>query len=256
MTASCMDNCRPSSIGDNNPETIQVEMPACLEDAAGSTMDRLNWYKEVLKVDPTSYISFLAAEELCAKGLWEEAIEMCRRGLTFHPSHLRGRVLLGQALWETGRCEEAEATLLAAREDLEKNVKTFLGVMESARNQGDISFAEKLRISYEVSQPGQVEATIDPESFYRALEQAALPNLESEEQEIPEEIQPEGSEGEAVELEEVVVAAAPEPPFITFLTALLERYEQRPVGTGPEPQAIFSETERRLLKTILARALH
>ncbi len=82
-------------------------------------------YRELLKHDPRSQIFALLAEALCFQGRWTEAADTCRQGLVFHPYHLRGRVLLGWALWELGRAEEAAEVLSDAAGEMEKNAVLY-----------------------------------------------------------------------------------------------------------------------------------
>ena len=67
-----------------------------MADSAGS----IRKYREILQLDPGSRVFGMLAEELCAVGEWEEAAEVCGKGLLFHPDHMRARMLLGWALTE------------------------------------------------------------------------------------------------------------------------------------------------------------
>ena len=70
--------------------------------------DNIQKYREILELDPRSRVFALLAEELCAAGRWEEAAEVCKKGLLFHPDNLRARVLLGWALMEMGETGESD----------------------------------------------------------------------------------------------------------------------------------------------------
>lgn len=259
MATDSKDSSRSSSNREDYSETNQDEKSNLFLDASGNTVDKVDWYRNILKIDPTSHVSFLAAEELCARGLWEEATEVCRGGLTFHPYHFRGQVLLGLALSEVGKSEEAESILLKVKEDLQKNLDTFRDIAEAAESRGDITFADKLRIPFQVYQPDQTKVILDPESFYRAFDQAVLPNLdpEFEEQDSAEDIK-HSVEETMTDLsgQEPTGGKYSEVHVIPVLGALLERYEQHVGSTEPKMQSLFSDSERRVLKSILSYALH
>ncbi len=89
------------------------------------SVDNIQTYRQMLKVDRRSRVFALLAELLCAAGQWEEASEVCRKGLIFHPDHLRARVLLGWALMEMGDVHDSERILLTAVDEMRKNVIAF-----------------------------------------------------------------------------------------------------------------------------------
>lgn len=92
---------------------------------AGPIVDRLDWYRAVLREDPRSRLFVALAEELGDRGLWSEVAEVCTQGLVYHPDSLRGRVLLGRALLEGGRAAEAADMLTAVHRDLAANADLY-----------------------------------------------------------------------------------------------------------------------------------
>ena len=60
-------------------------------------------------VDPSESSFVRLAEAYRREGLLEDAIRICREGLTRFPTTLRGRILLGQILLEQGETPEATA---------------------------------------------------------------------------------------------------------------------------------------------------
>ncbi|MBP8645743.1 MAG: hypothetical protein KBH99_06450 [Syntrophobacteraceae bacterium] len=102
------------------------------DEPLGYVIDFFDWYKELLAFDPASPAFEFLAEEFCLKGMWQEAAEICRRGLIYHPRHLRGHVLLGWALWKLGEWKESEKVLDTARKDLEKNAVLYRILAEIA----------------------------------------------------------------------------------------------------------------------------
>ena len=111
--------------------------------------DALALYTEMLKLDPTSSVFVRLAEELSTRGLWNDTVEVCRRGLLHHPANLRARVLLGLALREMDETREASLVLTEARIDIEKNVLLYRVLAEIAGDEGDVSQAEHLMHIYE-----------------------------------------------------------------------------------------------------------
>src|SRR5512146_429343 len=59
-------------------------------------------YEQILAADPRSRIFVELAKALVDRGEHARAVEVCRRGLEFHPSSILGRITWGRALLETG----------------------------------------------------------------------------------------------------------------------------------------------------------
>ena len=178
-------------------------------------------YREMLKIDPASSVFAPLAEELCAAGEWEEAAQVCAKGLEHHPFHLRARVLLGWALWETGRPAEAEAELRRAADELRKNGTAFRILSEIALQSGDAGAAKHFSEIHEA-------LTGEPKTPSAAPETVPAPPAEAE--------------GEAISAEEL-------------LWGLLLRFEEKAEKPADENPALFSDQERNLLREIIALGL-
>jgi|GEM_PF-548107 len=204
------------------PEIESTKAPEATE-AVGYVMDTVQWYEEVLKDDPSSQVFALLAEEYCHRDLWEDAVETCRLGLQAHPHHLKGRILLGWALWALGEEEEAERELLEARIELEKGAVLYKVLAEIARSRGGAEEAEGLL------------------GIYRSLQSGveSLPALPPRNRKRPER----KPRKLAAEVHEA-------PPFMDFLSELLRRYEEMPARKSGGV-TIFSDTDRHALKQIL-----
>lgn len=124
---------------------------------AGST-DKLHIYREMLKLDPKSRVYTLLAEALCEAGEWEEALEVCRKGLRFNPDHFRSRVLLGCALMELGEVDESGRVLLDVYEEIRKNSVMFKLLSEFAAFSGDEGRAGEFVRIYDMLQGGECVA--------------------------------------------------------------------------------------------------
>lgn len=187
----------------------------------GFVMDRVEWYRQLLRHDPTSQTFLALAEEFCFRSQWREAVETCRKGLMLHPYLTRGRALMGWALWELGKVGEAEQVLTEAKSELEVNGFLYRILGEIAKSRGDAKSAENyMRIFGSLS--------------------------------------PEGSEGLAIRAIPRTFEEQPQveaPSIVEFLTSLLHRFEGKR-SKALSKRSIFSETERQSLKHMLTASMH
>jgi hypothetical protein len=184
-------------------------------------MSCIQRFEEMLRIDPGSRVFELLAEELCSRGLWAEAVRVCRQGLTFHPDHLRGRVLLGWALKESGDVKEAEKVLMAAEGEIRKNAMAFKLLARLAESADDPDRAESLMNIWRNLQPGIVVRPAPAQSQPTS----------------PSEVRGEG------------------PALPSLFTALIERFETKPARIADTPK-IFSEDDREMLTQILMSPKH
>lgn len=230
---------------------------------AGYVMDKVYWYRELLSHDPTSKAFVALAEELCSRHAWQEAIETCRNGLRYHPQNLRGRILLGWALWESGDFGPAEQILADARGELEKNAVLYKILAEAAAKKGEPEQSTELLKIYKSIQPSLAPSSSAParESLSETTVEAPaiqIQQAEAEELEAGKEIRSEAvlEEAEIKEAEmELPVEAAEEKttePPIAFFCRFLEKYSRKPAGKF-EGSTLFAEEDREALVRILAR---
>jgi tetratricopeptide (TPR) repeat protein len=97
-----------------------------------SLMARLH---KKLQSDEKSRVFARLADELRHSGHVEEAIELCRKGLQFHPDYASGHVVLGKCYQDRGDLEEARG---AFREALTLDSGNVLVL----KNLGDITFRQ------------------------------------------------------------------------------------------------------------------
>ncbi len=74
-------------------------------------MKKIEWYREVLALEPGSKVFFPLAGALVQNGEKEKAVEVLRRGLELHPEYLEARIFLIQLLHERGEREAYRAEL-------------------------------------------------------------------------------------------------------------------------------------------------
>lgn len=76
-----------------------------------SESPRIEELRRRVQSDPTSIAFAALAEEYRRAGRYDEAIDVCRSGLTRHPAYISARVTLGRALLEIDKLDEAAAEL-------------------------------------------------------------------------------------------------------------------------------------------------
>jgi tetratricopeptide (TPR) repeat protein len=106
------------------------------------------WHKK-LQVEEKSRVFARLADTFRRSHHFEEAIELCHRGLVHHPDYVSGHIVLGQCYLDLGRLEEARDCFVRALALDEDNILTL-------RCLGDIQF-----------QQGELEAAAD--HYRRAL---------------------------------------------------------------------------------------
>jgi len=221
--------------------------------------DNIQTYRQLLKLDSRSRVFARLAEELCAAGEWEKAAEVCKKGLLFHPDHLRSRVLLAWALMEMGEAGQSERILLKVVEDIRKSAISFKLLSEFAAFSGNTQSAREYARIYEAFQtPGPALGGTAPSPELDHLEPARPPEKEVSEwdnfkaeaveelngtvsQEISDRITP-GIEPESkIGLEEI-------------LMHLAQRIEGRLIQKAL-PAAILSEDDKNMLREKIVAVL-
>jgi len=66
-------------------------------------MDKIEWYREVLELEPSSKLFFPLARLLVEDGQPEAALETLRRGLERHPEFLEARLFYIEQLYHHGQ---------------------------------------------------------------------------------------------------------------------------------------------------------
>jgi predicted Zn-dependent protease len=66
---------------------------------------RIEDLRRRVEADPTSIAFAALAEEYRRLGRFQDAVDVCRRGLARHPAYLSARVTLGRALIELDQLE-------------------------------------------------------------------------------------------------------------------------------------------------------
>ena len=78
-------------------------------------MDKIEWYREVLELEPSSKLFFPLARLLVEDGQPEAALETLRRGLERHPEFLEARLFYIEQLYHHGQPEACVAEVTELR---------------------------------------------------------------------------------------------------------------------------------------------
>jgi len=228
------------------------------EEMTGSA-DTIQSYREMLKLDPRSRVFTLLAEELCAAGQWEEAAAVCKKGLHFHPDHLRSRVLLGWAFIEMGEADKSERILLKVVEDFRKNTIIFKMLSELATFSGNAQSASEYARIYEAFQsPGSVPLPVEPDQIEPAVpSKKAASEWDVLKAEAIEELHgPEVNTFCPEIAAEPTLEMAPQPKtdLSEILSHLVERLDER-FAEKAQPAAILSEDDKNMLRQVILAEL-
>ena len=90
---------------------------------------------------PTSIAFAQLAEEYRRDGDYEQAVTICREGLTRHPGYLSAQVTLGRALIELGRFDEARQELEGVLSAAPDNLAAIRGLAEIHQHRGEMDLA-------------------------------------------------------------------------------------------------------------------
>ncbi len=94
-----------------------------------------------VQADPASIAFAQLAEECRRAGDADEAVGICRAGLTHHPGYLSARVTLGRALMEVGRLDEAAVELTTVVQSAPTNLSAIRGLAEIHQQRGNLAQA-------------------------------------------------------------------------------------------------------------------
>jgi predicted Zn-dependent protease len=98
---------------------------------------RIDELRRRVEDDPASLAFAQLAEEFRRAGALQEAVRVCRDGLTHHPGYLSARVTLGRALFELGQDDEAQAELEAVLLTAPDNLIALRGIADIEQRRVD-----------------------------------------------------------------------------------------------------------------------
>jgi tetratricopeptide (TPR) repeat protein len=104
---------------------------------------RIDDLRRRVQKDPASIAFAQLAEEHRRAAQYQESVEVCRAGLTVHPTYLSARVTLGRSLLELGQLDEARVELETVFKSAPENLAAIRGVAEICHSQGALADALK-----------------------------------------------------------------------------------------------------------------
>jgi hypothetical protein len=204
------------------------------------------------------------AEELCAAGQWKEAADVCKKGLLFHPDHMRSRVLYAQALKELGETDRSKRILTGLAQDIRRNSVIFKLLAHMAALSGNEEEAREYAGLYEALRSPKTSGarTDSPGEDVQVQPVAPPPGKQANEwdgfkAEAIEQLQVWDEHAHGEISAPVVEEKAAEPPALDLETALellAQRFEAR-LGHEPPPAPLLSEEDKYLLKQRIVAAL-
>jgi tetratricopeptide (TPR) repeat protein len=102
---------------------------------------RLEDLRRRVQQDPSSIAFAQLAEEYRRARQLQEAVDVCRAGLTIHPGYLSARVTLGRALIELQQLEEAQIELERVLKSAAENLAAIRGLAEIHHRRGSLAEA-------------------------------------------------------------------------------------------------------------------
>jgi tetratricopeptide (TPR) repeat protein len=102
-----------------------------------SDTSRIDDLKRRVEDDPASIAFAQLGEEYRRQGLLLEAIDVCRRGLSVHPSYISARLTLARALLQHGDLDGAAAELQIVLAAAPNNLAARRALGELHRKRGD-----------------------------------------------------------------------------------------------------------------------
>jgi hypothetical protein len=102
---------------------------------------RIDDLRRRVEADPASIAFAQLAEEYRRAGQTEEAVRVCREGLTRHPGYLSARVTLGRSLLDLGQLGEARTELQFVASEAPENLAAVRGLAEIFHREGDVASA-------------------------------------------------------------------------------------------------------------------
>jgi tetratricopeptide (TPR) repeat protein len=103
---------------------------------------RIEELRRRVQADPASIAFAQLAEEYRRSGQTDEAVRVCREGLTRHPGYLSARVTLGRALLDLGQLADARGEFEFVVAEAPENLAAVRGLAEIYQRDGN--FAEAL----------------------------------------------------------------------------------------------------------------
>ena len=206
-------------------------------------MDELEVYQQMMSKDPSSQVFVYLAESLWEREMYEEAIEICTKGLRLRPHDLRARVILGLSDLRTGALDRAETELLKAKEMLEINTVIYRNLAELYDRKGDSEQAFHYQKLFEAIHPSavaEVETEVDEAGSESVAKETPPEDVEMMDTvTLAELYEQQGHVDKAIEVYRKILETSPETEEVE---ARLEELEKR-IGEPREGHTLLSVLE-------------
>ena len=206
-------------------------------------MDELEVYQQMMSKDPSSQVFVYLAESLWEREMYEEAIEICTKGLRLRPHDLRARVILGLSYLRTGALDSAETELLKAKEMLEINTVIYRNLAELYDKKGDSEQAFHYQKLFEALHPSavaEVETEVDEAGAASVAREASPEDAEMMDTvTLAELYEQQGHVDKAIEVYRKVLETSPETEEVEARLAELEKR----IGEPQEGRTLLSVLE-------------
>ena len=206
-------------------------------------MDELEVYQQMISKDPSSQVFVYLAESLWEREMYEEAIEICTKGLRLRPHDLRARVILGLSYLRTGALDSAETELLKAKEMLEINTVIYRNLAELYDKKGDSEQAFHYQKLFEALHPSavaEVETEVDEAGAASVAREASPEDAEMMDTvTLAELYEQQGHVDKAIEVYRKVLETSPETEEVEAKLAELEKR----IGVPQESRTLLSVLE-------------
>ena len=120
---------------------------------------RIEDLRRRVEADPTSIAFAALAEEYRRLGRYQDAVEVCRRGLERHPAYLSARVTLGRALIELDQLDAGARELQHVLASAPENLAAIRALAEVHRRRGELP--ESIEMADEPA-PAPAPAVVQP----------------------------------------------------------------------------------------------
>jgi tetratricopeptide (TPR) repeat protein len=98
----------------------------------------VEYFSKKLEEDPTSRLFMPLAFAYLKLGKYDEVIDICSKGLDYHPDYIAAKVVLANAFMEKGMVEEAKLLLYDVVEKMPDNYRANKMLGDILRESGDI----------------------------------------------------------------------------------------------------------------------
>jgi tetratricopeptide (TPR) repeat protein len=99
---------------------------------------RIEDLRRRVEADPTSIAFAALAEEYRRLGRYQDAVDVCRRGLERHPAYLSARVTLGRALIELDQLDAGARELQHVLASAPENLAAIRALADVHRRRGEL----------------------------------------------------------------------------------------------------------------------